>query len=64
MKKYITDEFRCSWHSGGYTYEEAMRKKEAVDEAHGVGKTMWEPSRIVPDERGGFKIVISTIRLN
>ena len=44
--------------------EEAMKKKEAVDEAHGVGTptSKWNPAKIVPDpsRKSGYKVIIST----
>ena len=58
MKRY-TDEYRCSWRRSGYTYEEAIKKKASVDEVHCGNNSQWEPSRIVPDERGGFKVIVS-----
>ena len=57
----ITDTFSKHYGMGGYTYEEALRKKNAVDEAHcSAPNSKWNPSKIVPDERGGFKVEIST----
>lgn len=50
----------------GFTLEEAMRKVEKVNAAHGVGdpKSKWGPARIVPDDsrKNGFKVVIDTIK--
>lgn len=46
-----TSEFSKHWDDvNGYTMEEAMKKKEAVDEAHGVGTptSKWNPAKIVP----------------
>lgn len=59
----FTDEFSKHYGDGkGYSYEEALHKKEAVDDAHGVWKNdaKWAPSCIVPDERGGYKVIISS----
>lgn len=58
----LTDEFSKHYGSGGYSYEEALKKKAAVDDAHGTWKedAKWAKSKIVPDERGGYKVVIST----
>ena len=61
-----TSEFSKHWDNvNGYTMEEAMKKKEAVDEAHGVGTptSKWGPAQIVPDSsrKTVYKIVISTL---
>lgn len=60
-----TSEFRKHWDDDkGFTMEEAMMKKAAVDDAHGVGTptSKWNPAEIVPDtgRKSGFKVVIST----
>lgn len=58
----MQSEFTKRWDTTGFSYEEALKKKEAVDEAHGVGtsKTCWNSSTILPDERGGYKVIITT----
>lgn len=58
----MTSEFTKHWSRTGFTYGEAVRKKAAVDEAHKVGnpKSRWNPAEIVDDDRGGFKVVITT----
>lgn len=61
---YILDEFRKNWDDEhGFTYEEAMIKKAAVDEAHGVGTpgSCWNPAVIEPDQykKDGYKVVIT-----
>lgn len=46
-----TSEFSKHWDNvNGYTMEEAMKKKEVVDEAHGVGTptSKWNSAKIVP----------------
>ena len=56
-----TSEFQNHWDSVGFSMEEALRKKAAVDEAHLAGfpkKSTWNPAKIVADPRGGFKVVI------
>ena len=58
-----TSEFSKHWDDvNGYTMEEAMKKKEAVDEAHGVGTptSKWNPAKIVPDpsRKSGYKVII------
>lgn len=57
-----TSEFTKRWSRTGFTYGEAVRKKAQVDEAHGVGtpNSKWDPADIVSDDRGGFKVMIST----
>lgn len=59
----MSSEFTKRWDKTGYSMEEARLKKEKVDEAHGVGtpESKWSESEIVPDERGGYKVVITTI---
>mgnify|MGYP000071567946 CR=1 FL=1 len=58
-------EFTKHWdNKNGFTYEEALEKKEAVDEAHGVGinpKSCWNPSQIVADplKDNGYKVIIT-----
>ena len=61
----MTSEFTKHWDLlNGYTYAEAIAKKEAVDEAHGVGteNSKWNAAKIVPDpnKKTGYKVVIST----
>lgn len=56
------DEFTKHYGDGrGYTYTEAIHKKQAVDDAHGTWKNdaKWEKAIIVPDSRGGYKVIIS-----
>ena len=49
----------------GYTYEQALAKKAAVDDAHGVGRpeSKWRESVIErdPNKRAGYRVVIRTI---
>ena len=58
----MISEFKKHWSRAGFTYAEAVRKKVKVDEAHAVGnaRSKWNPAEIVDDERGGFKVVITT----
>ena len=57
-----TSEFTKRWSRTGFTYGEAVRKKATVDQAHGVGtaSSKWNPAEIVDDDRGGFKVIITT----
>lgn len=59
MKDYFTKHYGDG---KGYTYEEAIQKKAAVDDAHGCWRNdaKWKYSEIVPDSRGGYMVVIST----
>ncbi len=50
MTKYET--YSKHWGTGGYTQEEAEDKKRKVDEALGVD------SKIEPDPRGGYMVVV------
>lgn len=58
-------EFTKHWdNKNGFTYEEALVKKAAVDEAHGVGinpNSCWNPSQIVLDslKNDGYKVIIT-----
>ena len=54
--------FSKHWSKTGFTFGEAVRKIAAVEAAHGVGtpRSKWGPAVMVADERGGYKIVIST----
>lgn len=61
----ITHEFRKRWDDDhGFNYEEALRKANAVNEAHGVGKpkSCWNPAQIVIDQlkKDGFKVIITS----
>lgn len=61
-----TSEFTKHWDSeNGFTYEEALQKKKAVDEAHGVGinpSSCWQPAQVVldPIKNNGYKVIISS----
>ena len=62
---YIT-EFTKRWDKiNGFTMDEAIEKKKAVDEANSVGssKSKWNPAEIVPDtgKRAGYKVVAKSI---
>ncbi len=62
----MSSEFTKHWDKiNGFSMAEAIEKKAAVDDAHGVGtpSSKWAPAEIVPDtsKRTGFKVVISTI---
>ena len=50
----------------GYTYDEALAKKAAVDDAHGVGRpeSKWSASVIErdPNKKEGYRVVIRTIK--
>ena len=54
--------FTKRWSETGFTMEEAESKKAAVNEAHAVGtaKSQWNPAQIVEDDRGGYKVTITT----
>lgn len=59
------DVFGKNWDSEhGFTYEEAVIKKAAVDEAHGVGMpgSCWNPAVIQPDldRKDGYKVIITS----
>jgi hypothetical protein len=65
-KRMSRSEFTKRWDKiNGFSMAEAIEKKAAVDEAHGVGQpnSKWAPAEIVPDESKttGFKVVIATI---
>ena len=63
MKSY----FSKHWDRNGFTMEEAVKKKTAVDEAHGVNKVnaKWNPAEIVEDsQKGGYLVVIETKALS
>lgn len=60
-----TSEFTKRWDpKNGFTQQEAVVKKQKVDEAHGVGtpKSKWNPATIVldPNKESGFKVVITS----
>lgn len=60
-----TSEFSKHWNeNNGFTMEEAIRKKEKVDEAHRVytAASQWKPAEIIPDpsKKNGYKVVICT----
>ena len=47
----------------GFSMEEAIEKKSAVDDTHGVGTSnaKWNPAEIVPDTgkpNGGYIVII------
>ncbi len=46
------DTYSKHWGTGGYTWEEAQDKKFKVDDALGVD------SKIVPDPRGGYMVIV------
>ena len=56
------DIFSKHWAQTGFSRDEAERKLLCVNEAYGVYKNAakWHPAEIVPDERGGYKVVICT----
>ena len=61
----MRSEFRKHWdNENGYTYQEAISKKEKVDEAHGVGtkESCWNAAQIVPDphRKSGYMVIIET----
>ena len=59
----MRDIFSKHWDEKGYTKEEAEARKAKIDADHGVGtpKTKWAESKIEPDPRGGYLIVIETL---
>lgn len=60
-----TETYSKNYGVGGYTREEAEAKKFAVDEAHGIfdnPNSAWLPAEIVPDARGGWKVIHKTKR--
>ena len=49
----------------GYTWEEVLKKKAKVDDAHNTGfpYSKWEPAIIKPDIRGGYMVEITTKKI-
>jgi hypothetical protein len=57
--------FSKSWdNEHGFTHEEAMKKKAAVDDAHGVyaRDAKWNPAvvELDPYRKSGYRVVIRT----
>ena len=58
----MTETYSKHWENKGYTMDEALKKKHAVDEAKMTSQaySKWESAVIIPDERGGYKVEVST----
>lgn len=59
------DEFTKHWDKRyGFTFEEAEKKKQGVDDAYKVksANSKWQPARIIPDpsRECGYMVTIST----
>lgn len=56
------DTFTKHYGEGGYTFAEAIKKKDAIDEAYGVFKpnAKWNQSQLNADSRGGYFLTIET----
>lgn len=46
----------------GFTFEEAAIEKDLLDKVHSVKTptSKWNPAEIVDDERGGYKLILTT----